>query len=45
MDFELYFTYAKAVGLKYTVAEVEAFNYPVWYSINSAWNYLYFNIL
>ena len=45
MDFELYFTYAKTAGLKYTVAEVEAFNYPVWYSINSAWNYLYFNIL
>ena len=45
MDFELYFKYAKTAGLKYTVAEVEAFNYPVWYSINSAWNYLYFNIL
>ncbi|OWW25484.1 hypothetical protein B4Q04_07650 [Zobellia sp. OII3] len=45
MDFEEYFKYAKTAGLKYVVAEVEAFNYPVWYSINAAWNYLYFNIL
>ncbi|MBT2160813.1 sugar phosphate isomerase/epimerase family protein [Zobellia barbeyronii] len=45
MDFELYFTYAETAGLKYIVAEVEAYNYPVWYSINSAWNYLYFKIL
>ncbi|CAM4254488.1 sugar phosphate isomerase/epimerase family protein [Zobellia nedashkovskayae] len=45
MDFELYFTYAEIAGLKYIVAEVEAYNYPVWYSINSAWNYLYFKIL
>lgn len=45
MDFELYFKYAETAGLKYTIAEVEAFNYPVWYSINAAWNFLYFNIL
>jgi sugar phosphate isomerase/epimerase len=45
MDFELYFEYAETAGVKYIVAEVEAYNYPVWYSINAAWNYLYFNIL
>ncbi|WP_051327616.1 sugar phosphate isomerase/epimerase family protein [Cellulophaga baltica] len=45
MDFELYFEYAETAGVKYIVAEVEAYNYPVWYSINAAWNYLYFNLL
>ncbi|MBO0589962.1 sugar phosphate isomerase/epimerase [Cellulophaga sp. E16_2] len=45
MDFERYFEYAETAGVNYIVAEVEAYNYPVWYSINAAWNYLYFNIL
>jgi sugar phosphate isomerase/epimerase len=45
MNLESYFKFAQTAGLKFTVAEVEAFNYPVWHSLDRAWNYLYFKIL
>lgn len=45
IDFKEIFKYASKAGLKYTVAEVEDYNFPPLYGVNLAWNYLYYELL
>ncbi|WP_083631328.1 sugar phosphate isomerase/epimerase family protein [Labilibacter marinus] len=45
IDFDTIFIFSKIAGLKHVIAEVEDYNYPPIYSINLAWEYLYYNSL
>ncbi len=45
IDFKEIFKYEEKAGLKYTIAEVEDYNFPPLYSVKLAWEYLYFTLL
>jgi len=45
IDFEKNFLSAEKAGLKYTIAEVEDYNFPPIISVDLAWQYMYYELL
>jgi sugar phosphate isomerase/epimerase len=45
IDFKDIFNYQKTAGVKYILSEVEDYNFPPLYSVDLAWEYIYYELL
>jgi sugar phosphate isomerase/epimerase len=45
IDFKEIFNYQKVAGVQYILAEVEDYNFPPLYSVDLAWEYIYYELL
>jgi len=45
IDFKDIFKYQKIAGVQYILSEVEDYNFPPLYSVDLAWEYIYYELL